>query len=59
MAVGDGWDGWDGGGTSVLAERARSEGARSTRALEVSPFHPATSLGKEKKMTEKILSGWQ
>ena len=25
MAVGDGWDG---GGTSVLAERARSEGAR-------------------------------
>ena len=51
--------GRDGGGTSVLAERARSEGARSTRALEVSPFHPATSLGKEKKMTEKILSGWQ
>jgi len=38
-------DGWDGGGTSVLAERARSEGARSTRALEVAPFHPVTRRG--------------
>jgi hypothetical protein len=36
-------DGWDGGGTSVLAERARSEGARSTRAREVAPFHPVVS----------------
>ena len=39
--------GRDGGGTSVLAERARSEGARSTRALEVTPFHPVTRWGKE------------
>ena len=39
--------GRDGGGTSVLAERARSEGARSTRALEVTPFHPVTRRGKE------------
>jgi outer membrane lipoprotein SlyB len=39
-------EGWDGGGTSVLAERAASEGPRSTRALEVSLFHPATSWGR-------------
>jgi hypothetical protein len=39
-------EGWDGGGTSVLAERAASEGPRSTRALEVTPFHPATSWGR-------------
>ena len=39
--------GRDGGGTSVLAERARSEGARPTRAREVTPFHPATSWEKE------------
>jgi hypothetical protein len=51
--------GRDGGETSVLAERARSEGARSTRALEVTPFHPVTRWGKEKKMTEQILSVWQ
>jgi len=43
--------GRDGGGTSVLAERARSEGARSTRALEVSPVHPVTR--REKKWVRK------
>jgi len=32
---------------------------RSTRALEVTPFHPTTSWEREKKITEKILSGWQ
>lgn len=56
MAVGEGRDG---GWASVLAERARSEGARSTRAREVTPFHPATSWEKKKKMTEKILSALQ
>ena len=39
--------GRDGGGPSVLAERARSEGARSTRAREVAPFHPVTRWVKE------------
>jgi hypothetical protein len=38
--------GRDGGGASVLAERARSEGARPTRALEVTPFHLVTRWGK-------------
>jgi outer membrane lipoprotein SlyB len=47
--------GRDGRGTSVLAERARSEGARSTRALEVTPFHPVTR-GTWKKI---CLSGYQ
>jgi hypothetical protein len=41
----------------VLAERAACEGPRSTRAPEVSPFHPATSWGREKKITEKTLWG--
>jgi hypothetical protein len=31
----------------VLAERARSEGARPTRAPEVAPFHPVTRWGKK------------
>jgi hypothetical protein len=48
-------EGRDGGGASVLAERAASEGPRSTRAREVAPFHPATSWEKERK-TENILS---
>ncbi len=39
--------GRDGGGTSVLAERARSEGARSTRALEATPFHPVARWEKK------------
>ena len=39
--------GWDREGTSMLAERARSEGARSTRAREVSPFLPAMRCEKE------------
>jgi len=39
--------GRDGEGTSVLAERARLEGARSTRAREVSLFHPAMRCEKE------------
>ena len=30
---------------------------RSTRAPEVSPFHPATSWGREKKITEKDFVG--
>ena len=38
--------GRDGGGTSVLAERARSEGARSTRALEVTPLPSRHKVGK-------------
>lgn len=38
--------GQDGGGTSVLAERAASEGPRSTRAREVTPFPPVTRWGK-------------
>ena len=38
--------GRDGGGTSVLAERAAWEGPRSTRALEVTPVHPVTRWGK-------------
>jgi len=49
--------GRDGGGTSVLVERARSEGARSTCALEVTPFHPATSRGEEWESENRGSSG--
>jgi hypothetical protein len=49
--------GRDGGGTSVLAERARSEGARSTRALEVTPVHPVTSWGEEWESENRESSG--
>jgi hypothetical protein len=38
----------DGGGTSVLTERARSEGARPTRAVEVTPSIPSESGGKNR-----------
>jgi hypothetical protein len=38
--------GRDGGGTSVLAERAASEGPRSTRALEVTHVHPVSRWGE-------------
>jgi hypothetical protein len=48
--------GRDGGGTSVLAERAAWEGPRSTRAPEVSPFHPVTRWGK-KWVSEKWARG--
>ncbi len=44
--------GRDGGGTSVLVERADSEDARSTRAREVSLFHPVASR-EEENMVEK------
>ena len=43
-------------GMMVELKKMRS---RSMRAREVAPFHPTTSWGREKKMTEKILSGWQ
>ena len=49
--------GRDGGGTSVLAERARSEGARSTRAHEVAPFHPVPRWEKERASENGTCSG--
>ena len=45
----------------MLAERAASEGPRSTRAPEVSPFHPATSWGlrREEERSFDARSKWQ
>ena len=42
-------DGCDRGGTSVLAERAASEGPRSTRAVEVAPSIPPRVDAREGK----------
>jgi hypothetical protein len=49
----------DGGGLAVLllAERARSEGARSTRALEDRPGHPLRGVERRKARDEKAWKG--
>ena len=39
----------------MLAERAASEGPRSTRAREVAPFHPATSWERKKERLKSFV----